>query len=60
MTSVEVRDLGKPEAVVSDPLRISSQVRLAQTVITRHVLQLPARPIGSPSRTFFGSSVGNG
>jgi class 3 adenylate cyclase len=39
MTSVEVRDLGKPEAVVSYPLGTSSQVRLAQTVITRHVLQ---------------------
>lgn len=39
MTGVEVRDLGEPEAVVSDPLGISNQVRLAQTVITRHVLQ---------------------
>jgi class 3 adenylate cyclase len=39
MTSVEVRDLGEPEVVVSNPLAISTQVRLAQTVITRHVLQ---------------------
>jgi class 3 adenylate cyclase len=39
MTSVEVRDLGKPEAVLSYQLGTSSQVRLAQTVITRHVLQ---------------------
>jgi class 3 adenylate cyclase len=39
MTGVEVRDLGDPEAVVSDRLATSNQVRLAQTVITRHVLQ---------------------
>jgi class 3 adenylate cyclase len=39
MTGVEVRDLGKPEAIVSDPLGTSSQVHLANTVITRHVLQ---------------------
>jgi class 3 adenylate cyclase len=39
MSPVEVRDLGQPEAVVRDPLGTSSQVRLAQTVVTRHVLQ---------------------
>jgi class 3 adenylate cyclase len=39
MSRVEVRDFGEPEAVVSYPLGISNQVRLAQTVITRHVLQ---------------------
>jgi hypothetical protein len=39
MSRVEVRDLGEPEAVVSYPLGTSNQVRLAQTVITRHVLQ---------------------
>jgi len=36
---VEVRDLGEPEAVVSHPLGATYQVRLAQTVISRHVLQ---------------------
>jgi class 3 adenylate cyclase len=39
MSRVEVRDLGEPEAVVSYPLGTSNQVRLAQTVVTRHVLQ---------------------
>jgi class 3 adenylate cyclase len=39
MSRVEVRDLGDPEAVVSYPLGTSNQVRLAQTVVTRHVLQ---------------------
>jgi class 3 adenylate cyclase len=39
MSRVEVRDLGEPEAVVSHPLGETSQVRLAQTVISRHVLQ---------------------
>ncbi len=39
MSRVEVRDLGEPEAVLSDPLGVSYQVRLAQTVISRHVLQ---------------------
>jgi class 3 adenylate cyclase len=39
MPNVEIRDLGEPEAVVSHPLGVSNQVRLAQTVITRHVLQ---------------------
>jgi hypothetical protein len=39
MSRVEVRDLGEPEAVVSYPLGTSNQVRLAQTAITRHVLQ---------------------
>jgi class 3 adenylate cyclase len=39
VTSVEVRDLGKPEVVISDELSTSTQVRLAQTVVTRHVLQ---------------------
>jgi hypothetical protein len=36
---MEVRDLGEPEAVVSHPLGATHQVRLAQTVISRHVLQ---------------------
>jgi class 3 adenylate cyclase len=56
MSRVEVRDLGDPEAVVSDPLRATYQVRLAQTVISRHVLQPGwsweehARPlVGTPS-----------
>jgi class 3 adenylate cyclase len=39
MRRVEVRDLGEPEAVVSNPLGVTYQVRLAQTVISRHVLQ---------------------
>lgn len=39
MSRVEVRDLGKPEAVVSHPLGATYQVRLAQTVISRHILQ---------------------
>src|SRR5918993_5231123 len=39
MSRVEVRDLGEPEAVVSYPLGTSNQVRLAQTVVTRHVLR---------------------
>ena len=39
MSRVEVRDLGEPEAVVSYPLGETSQVRLARTVISRHVLQ---------------------
>jgi class 3 adenylate cyclase len=39
MSRVEVRDLGEPEAVVNYPLGTSNQVRLAQTVVTRHVLQ---------------------
>jgi class 3 adenylate cyclase len=39
MSRVEVRDLGEPEAVVSYPLGASHQVRLAQTVVARHVLQ---------------------
>lgn len=39
MSRVEVRDLGEPEAVVSHPLGATYQVRLAQTVISRHVLQ---------------------
>jgi class 3 adenylate cyclase len=39
VSRVEVRDLGEPEAVVSYPLGMANQVRLAQTVITRHVLQ---------------------
>jgi class 3 adenylate cyclase len=36
---VEVRDLGEPEAVSSYPLGTTSQVRLAGTVVSRHVLQ---------------------
>jgi class 3 adenylate cyclase len=39
MSRVQVRDLGEPEAVVSYPLGETSQVRLAQTVISRHVIQ---------------------
>ena len=39
MSRVEVRDLGKPDAVVTDPLGVTNQVRLAQTVISRHVLR---------------------
>jgi class 3 adenylate cyclase len=39
MSRVEVRDLGEPEAVVDYPLGATYQVRLAQTVISRHVLQ---------------------
>jgi hypothetical protein len=39
MSRVEVRDLGEPEAVVSHPLGATYQVRLAQTVISRHILQ---------------------
>jgi class 3 adenylate cyclase len=39
MSRIEVRDLGEPEAVVSYPLGATYQVRLAQTVISRHVLQ---------------------
>ena len=39
MSPVEVRDLGEPEAVVTGPLGESYQVRLAGTVVTRHVLQ---------------------
>ena len=36
---VEVRDLGEPEAVVTYPLGATYQVRMAGTVISRHVLQ---------------------
>ena len=39
VSPVEVRDLGEPEAVVTGPLGESFQVRLAGTVVTRHVLQ---------------------
>ena len=39
MSRVEVRDLDEPEAVVSYELGATSQVRLAQTVVSRHVLQ---------------------
>ena len=56
MSRVEVRDLGEPEAVVSHPLAVTNQVRLAQTVVSRHVLQpgwtweKHARPsVGTPS-----------
>jgi class 3 adenylate cyclase len=56
MSRVEVRDLDKPEAVVSHPLGATNQVRLAQTVVSRHVLQPGwsweehARPsVGTPS-----------
>jgi class 3 adenylate cyclase len=39
MSRVEVRDLDEPEAVVSYTLGATNQVRLAQTVVSRHVLQ---------------------
>jgi class 3 adenylate cyclase len=39
VSPVEVRDLGEPEAVVTYPLGANYQVRLAGTVVTRHVLQ---------------------
>ncbi|HEX5469854.1 MAG TPA: adenylate/guanylate cyclase domain-containing protein [Gaiellaceae bacterium] len=39
MSRVEVRNLDEPEAVVSHPLAATSQVRLAGTVVSRHVLQ---------------------
>jgi class 3 adenylate cyclase len=39
VSSVEVGNLGEPEAVVTYPLGESHQVRLAGTVVTRHVLQ---------------------
>ena len=39
MSPFEVRDLGEPEAVVTYPLGAAYQVRLAGTVVTRHVLQ---------------------
>jgi len=39
MSRVEVRDLCAPEAVVRHPLGDTNQVRLAQTVVSRHVLQ---------------------
>jgi class 3 adenylate cyclase len=37
--SIEVRDLGEPEAVVRYALGATHQVRLAGTVVSRHVLQ---------------------
>ena len=39
MSPVEVRDLDEPEAVVSHPRGATYQVRLAGTVVSRHVLQ---------------------
>jgi hypothetical protein len=36
---VEVRDFGEPEAVVRFPLGVTYQVRIAGTVISRHILQ---------------------
>ena len=39
MSRVEVRDLGEPEAVVTYPHGATSQVRLAGTVVSHHVLQ---------------------
>ena len=39
MSLVEVRDLGEPEAVVTYPLGATYQVRMAGTVVSRHVLQ---------------------
>jgi class 3 adenylate cyclase len=56
VSPVEVRDLGEPEAVVTYPLGASHQVRLAGTVVTRHVLQpgwsweaYAQREVGTPS-----------
>jgi len=39
MSRIEVRDLGDPEAVIDQTLGVSHQVRLAGTVVTKHVLQ---------------------
>jgi len=39
VSPVEARDLGEPEAVVTYPLGATYQVRLAGTVVSRHVLQ---------------------
>jgi class 3 adenylate cyclase len=39
VSRVEVRDLGEPEAVIRHPLAATYQVRLAGTVVSRHVLQ---------------------
>ena len=39
MSRVEIRDLGEPEAVVTYPLGVTYQVRLAGTVVSHHVLQ---------------------
>jgi hypothetical protein len=39
MSPIGVRDFGEPEAVVTYPLGATYQVRLAGTVISRHVLQ---------------------
>lgn len=39
MSPIEVRDFGEPEAVVSYSLGATYQVRLAGTVVSRHVLQ---------------------
>jgi class 3 adenylate cyclase len=38
-SGVEIRDLSEPEAVVTYPLGATYQVRLAGTVVSRHVLQ---------------------
>src|SRR5438105_2336131 len=38
LSRVEVRDLRQPEAVVTYPLGVTHQVRLAGTVVSRHVL----------------------
>jgi class 3 adenylate cyclase len=39
VSRVEIRDLGEPEAVVTYPLGATNQVRLAGTVVSKHVLQ---------------------
>jgi len=39
VSGLEVRDLGEPEAVIRYALGATSQVRLAGTVVSRHVLQ---------------------
>ncbi|HET6656390.1 MAG TPA: adenylate/guanylate cyclase domain-containing protein [Gaiellaceae bacterium] len=59
-----MRNLDEPEAVVSGPLGDSNQVRLAGTVVTRHVLQPGwsweehAKPeVGTPSCELFHRGV---
>lgn len=39
MSDIEVRDLGEPDAIVTYPLGTTSQVQLAGTVVSRHVLK---------------------
>ena len=44
MSPVEVRDLGEPEAVVTNPLGATSQVRLAGTVVSPPEISRFTRP----------------